>query len=289
MVKSAQCLTTSLLLSLPLLASAAEPPPTTERQAPQKNRVLWIGTTCSPASAAVRSQLSISNGQGLLVRNVAEESPAAAAGIKQNDLLLEANTKSLFRPRDLIRIVTQSDGKPIVIKLLRGGKPLSVTVTAVRRPNRIFANKPSGSNRQPLLDLLDQVLPSTPGKSDNNNRQQHQAADLIGNLPDRVQITIGREEGKLVNFIIEKDGEQWEVDAKGLGNLSGKLLPMLEQVLGPDTIPASPIDQPGLLPPGVEFPGGDFPGVELPTVELPKEISSGTESGSESPKPAKEQ
>ena len=283
MVKSGALLTTSLLLSLPLLAVAAEVPTTAERQAPQKNRTLWIGTTCFPASAAVRSQLSIPNGQGILVRDVAKESPAAVAGLKQNDLLLEANTKPLFRPRDLVRVVTQSNGKPIAIKLLRGGKPRSVTLTPIPRPNRIFANKPSGSNRQPLLDLLDQVLPATPGKSDNTQGQQHPAADLIGNLPDRVQITIGRGEGKLVNFIIERDGEKWEVDAKDLGSLSEKLLPMLEQVLGPDTIAAPPIDQPELLPPGVEFPG-----IELPTVELPKEISSGTESGKESPKPAKE-
>ena len=284
MVKSGTFLTASLLLSLPLLAAAADPPITTEQQTPQKNRTLWIGTTCFPASAAVRSQLSIPNGQGLLVRDVAEDSPAAEAGLKQNDLLLEANTKSLFRPRDLVRVVTQSDGKPIVIKFLRGGKPRSITVTPVRRPSRIFANKPPGSNRQPLLDLLDQVLPATPEKAGNNQGQQHDVADLIGNLPDRVQITIGRKEGKLVNFIIEKDGEKWEVDANDLGGLSGKLLPMLEQVLGPDTIAAPPIDQPELLPSGIEFPG-----VELPTVELPKEISSGTESGNEIPKPAKEQ
>ena len=300
MVKSILFLATSLLLSLPLPLLFAEPPQATERHSTQRDRTLWIGTTCSPATAALRSQLAIPAGQGLLVRDVVRESPAAVAGIQRNDLLLEADKEALSRPRDLVQIVTHSKGKPIGITLMRSGQRKSVTVTPQRRANRTRGRNLAGVDRPLLREWIDQLVPSTPGQRNNQGLERLGPGldeflgngELLANLPDNVQIVLGGAEGQPLKFVIEKDGEKWEVDANDLGGLSERLLPLMEQMLGPDGIPASPIDPSESGLPGVESPGIQLPTVELPTVELPTEQPAKapreTEDGTEGSKPTKE-
>lgn len=301
MVKSILFLATSLLLSLPLPLLFAEPPRAAEPRNTQRDRTLWIGTTCSPATAALRAQLSIPAGQGLLVRDVVRDSPAAAAGIEENDLLLEANKESLSRPRDLVRIVTHSEGKPIGITLMRSGQQKSVTVTPRSRANRPRGRNLAGVDRPLLREWIDQLVPSTPGQRNNQGLQRLGPGlgeflgngELLANLPDNVQIVLGGKEGQPLKFVIEKDGEKWEVDANDLDGLSGKFLPLLEQMLGPDVIPASPIDPSESGLPDVESPGIQLPTVELPTVKLPTEEPAEalrrTEDGTGGSNPTKEQ
>ena len=300
MLRSIPFLATSLLLCLPLPLLFAEPPQAAERHSTQRDRTLWIGTTCFPATTALRSQLSIPAGQGLLVRDVVRDSPAEVAGIEQNDLLLEADKESLSRPRDLVRIVTHSEGKPIGITLMRSGQRKSVTVTPRSRINRPRGKNFAGVDRPLLREWIDQLVPSTPGQRNNQGLERLGPGldeflgngELLANLPDNVQIILGGEEGQPLKFVIEKDGEKWEVDTNDLGGLSGRLLPLMEQMLGPDVIPASPIDPSESGLPGVESPGIQLPTVELPTVELPTEQPAEaprkTEDGTGGSKPTKE-
>jgi hypothetical protein len=154
---------------------------------------------------------------------------------------------------------------------------------------------------RPLLrKWIDQLVPSTPGQRNNQGLERLGPGldeflgngELLANLPDNVQIILGGEEGQPLKFVIEKDGEKWEVDTNDLGGLSGRLLPLMEQMLGPDVIPASPIDPSESGLPGVESPGIQLPTVELPTVELPTEQPAEaprkTEDGTGGSKPTKE-
>ena len=51
----------------------------------------WIGMLGGPATPELRAQLDIPEGQGLLVRQVVPDSPAAKAGLQDFDILLKAN------------------------------------------------------------------------------------------------------------------------------------------------------------------------------------------------------
>lgn len=284
MVTSVTRFVASVVLFVPLSLVLADQQPAAKSPGPQKNRTLWIGVSCYPASETLRSQLGIPSGRGIVVRNVVEESPAAKAGIERNDLLLEANRQPLSRTRDLVRIVMQSDQQPITIQLLRRGQPHSIKVTAIPRSNRVARTtaKP-GTDQQLLPESIEQILPRNRAKPRDNRdlplRRQRPGAlfgggNLIANLPDNFRITIDRAAGRPPKFILEKDGEKWEVDANNLGELSGSLLPMVEQLLGPDTIPKPPIDLPAAGVPTVEGPTVELPtvegfDVELPAVELP--------------------
>jgi membrane-associated protease RseP (regulator of RpoE activity) len=74
-----------------------------------ENGKFWIGVECREAQPDLRAQLGLDDGQGLVVVHVAEESPAAKAGIKQHDVVVSAGDAKLGRPQDLVKAVEAMD------------------------------------------------------------------------------------------------------------------------------------------------------------------------------------
>ncbi|MBQ6413575.1 MAG: SpoIVB peptidase [Ruminococcus sp.] len=68
---------------------------------------------------------------GVIVVNVREEddSPAYAAGIRENDLILSADGKEVSSNEQLKEIVSRSGGEDIELSVIRGKSPISVTIT----------------------------------------------------------------------------------------------------------------------------------------------------------------
>src|SRR5207247_5287043 len=69
-------------------------------------------------------QLDLPKGQGLVVDNVQDESAAAKAGIKANDILLELAGKVVpANPRDFVKMLDDVKAeKPVDVTVLRKGK-----------------------------------------------------------------------------------------------------------------------------------------------------------------------
>jgi hypothetical protein len=91
----------------------------------------------SPVSKALDQQLEL-KGEGVVVDHVSPDGPAAKAGIKENDILLAVGDKPIKGPSGLMGTVDASEGKELSIKLLRAGKPMSVTVTPEKREELVF-------------------------------------------------------------------------------------------------------------------------------------------------------
>ena len=79
--------------------------------------------------------------EGVLVAGLAEvespdgrRSPAADAGLKTGDMILQADGKSLESAGDLIEAVRARQGQPTELKLRREGQELYVSVTPARSP-----------------------------------------------------------------------------------------------------------------------------------------------------------
>ena len=104
---------------------------TSDAKAPSK---YWLGIQCEPASDAVRDQLELPKGQGLVVVRVVSDGPAAKAGIRPNDLLLSAGDKKLSSVADLAAAVETAKESSLTLKLLRGGKPVELSVQPGLRP-----------------------------------------------------------------------------------------------------------------------------------------------------------
>jgi S1-C subfamily serine protease len=73
--------------------------------------------------------------QAVLVVGVTEGSPAASAGVLVGDVLLALNQQPIGTPEDLLDLLYRVDiDKPAPLSILRGGKPMDLTVTVAARP-----------------------------------------------------------------------------------------------------------------------------------------------------------
>jgi hypothetical protein len=101
---------------------------------PQALSEFWIGIDGTPPDDALRAQLEIPAGQGVLVNQVVDNSPASKAGLKQFDILLTCHEAALAEIADLARIIDEKKETVLPLRLIRGGKRLIIEVTPERRP-----------------------------------------------------------------------------------------------------------------------------------------------------------
>ncbi|MBR0790059.1 serine protease [Bradyrhizobium manausense] len=79
--------------------------------------------------------LRLDDGIGAMVMNVDKEGPAAAAGIRQGDVIVAVNDQKLSGVRALLRTLgPASVGRVVDVAVLRGGEPASFRVTVGERP-----------------------------------------------------------------------------------------------------------------------------------------------------------
>lgn len=113
-------------------------PPGGHEKAP-KVPVIYLGVETSQVPTVVSEQLGLSKGLGLVVEYVTPDSPAAAAGIQQNDILKMLNDQILIEPSQLRKLLqTFPDGTDVTLTVLRKGQEQKVTVklTKKERPQR---------------------------------------------------------------------------------------------------------------------------------------------------------
>ena len=82
----------------------------------------------TPADDALRAHLSLPKDQGLVVTSLAANTPAAQAGIQQNDVLLKLGDNALSKAEDLEGCLKATGDKPVSLTLLRGGKSVVIPV-----------------------------------------------------------------------------------------------------------------------------------------------------------------
>lgn len=90
-----------------------------------------IGVQCDEASDLLRKHLKLSK-NGVVVVDVREETPAAAAGLKQDDIITAIDDKPLGSREQLVTAVTESEGRELKFSVIREGEPTSVQITPVK-------------------------------------------------------------------------------------------------------------------------------------------------------------
>jgi serine protease Do len=86
-------------------------------------------------SAEVAGRLGMKPGQGVVVARVVENSPAAKAGLKADDVITALNGEALHDNRSLIRTVGNLPiGQAVSVEVLRDGKPQKLSLTLEPTP-----------------------------------------------------------------------------------------------------------------------------------------------------------
>src|SRR6266699_579116 len=99
----------------------------------------FLGVETSQVPDVVSEQLGLAKGLGLVVEYVVPDSPAASAGIQQNDILKMLNDQVLIEPSQLRKLLqTFSDGTEVTLTILRKGKEqkISAKLAKKERPQR---------------------------------------------------------------------------------------------------------------------------------------------------------
>ena len=122
----------------------------------------YLGILPARVPAQMAKQNNIPEGEGALVNDVSpDDGPAAKAGVKSGDIILEFNGNKIKDDRDLVRRVSGAPvGTNAVLKFVRDGQVHTVNIKLAERP-------PTQSSRLTPRDQgdddLEKVPPTAPG------------------------------------------------------------------------------------------------------------------------------
>lgn len=95
----------------------------------------WLGVYIQDISHALKGAMNLKSEEGVLIRDVMEDSPADEAGIKREDVILVFNQKKVDDSEHLIRLVRKtSPGDKVELVIVRDGKKKTLTITTGETP-----------------------------------------------------------------------------------------------------------------------------------------------------------
>ncbi|HJP70963.1 MAG TPA: trypsin-like peptidase domain-containing protein [Candidatus Limnocylindria bacterium] len=95
-----------------------------------KRRYLGVGLAPAHVARRLRRAVGLSERDGLLVREVEDDSPAARAGIAEGDLIVAAGGREVAGADDLFDVLASAGDGDLEVTLLRGDEERKVTVAA---------------------------------------------------------------------------------------------------------------------------------------------------------------
>ncbi|RNC68131.1 MAG: DegQ family serine endoprotease [Desulfuromonadales bacterium] len=104
-------------------------------QLEEKGKVIrgWLGVTVQPITPDLARSFGLEGEKGALIADAVKDGPAAKAGLKSGDIVLEFDGKKIREMNELPRAVAATPiGKAVTLKILRDGKPQDVSVTIGR-------------------------------------------------------------------------------------------------------------------------------------------------------------
>jgi serine protease Do len=148
-------------IALPIAGFAQTPPPPPQPPGPHgppgipgghdkapKVPMTFLGVETSQVPTVVSEQLGLTKGLGLVVDYVVPNSPAASAGVQQNDILKMLNDQILMEPTQLRKLLqTFSEGTEVTLTILRKGQEQKITVKLAKKemPQR-HSQMPGGNH-----------------------------------------------------------------------------------------------------------------------------------------------
>jgi serine protease Do len=146
-MKMKSIFTITVIALLPIAALAQTPPAPAQPPLPPhppgmpghhekgpKVPITYLGVDTSQVPTVVSEQLGLAKGFGLVVDYVEPNSPAATAGVQQNDILKMLNDQILIEPSQLRKLLqTFPEGTEVTLTVLRKGQEQKLTAKLVKK------------------------------------------------------------------------------------------------------------------------------------------------------------
>ena len=192
----------------------------------------WLGILIQDVNRELAESFGMKQPRGAVVLRVLPDSPAAKAGFKVGDVVVEFNGKKIYRSSDLPLAVGQADvGSKSKVAVIREGKSKTLTVTIAELPSedQLAEQRPTAEPGKAQADKLGLRVESlTP------EQRQQKELDKRGVLVREVEAGPARSAGirpgdilLMINNQDVTDAEQFAKLVKGLP--AGKSVPVLIQ------------------------------------------------------------
>ncbi len=116
----------------------------------------YLGVQTTEVTKENFAKFGLREVRGVAVEKVVENSPAAAAGIKDGDVIVRINGEEIASTRKLTRLISEIDADhQVKVTVLRNGSEQEITATLGKRPGAFFGegNNFSFSSPAPLDKL----------------------------------------------------------------------------------------------------------------------------------------
>ena len=95
----------------------------------------YLGVAIQPVTHELAEKFQVPARKGVLVGEVRDNTPAAKAGMKPGDVVVEFNGQPVNQPSELQGLVEQTPvGSTVPVRVLRDGKTLTLNVTCLEQP-----------------------------------------------------------------------------------------------------------------------------------------------------------
>ena len=120
----------------------------------------WLGVSIQPLTPELAKGFGLKEPNGVLISDVMQQSPAAAAGIASGDVIIEFDKKKVDSPQELQKVVAATPpGRAVPLKVWRDKSEKSLEIKIGETPDEAVALK--STNKSKTLLGLD-VRPLTP-------------------------------------------------------------------------------------------------------------------------------
>lgn len=126
-------------------------PPGAEKPLPDAPATAFLGIVTSDVNDDLAEHLDLKAGEGIIVRSLMPDGPAAKAGIAVHDVITRLADQVITSPADISKCVAaQKPGDKVTLEIIHKGKPAKIDVTLGNRPAGTIAAAPQPSD---LLNL----------------------------------------------------------------------------------------------------------------------------------------
>lgn len=119
----------------------------------------FLGVQGSDVEAGVGEYFGLEDDKGVVIMEVVEDSPAAKAGVKQDDVVVELEGRPVADWNDFRnRVAMYKPGSKVRIGVIRDGKRKTLTAVLDKRPEGRLGSREGGNGLQETLGMSIQTL-----------------------------------------------------------------------------------------------------------------------------------
>ena len=163
----------------------------------------WLGVSIQSLTTELARKFGVKEGEGVLVNEVFDKDPAAAAGIKPGDILTHIDGVLIDTPSRLSRVVAGLlPGARTKVEIIRDQQRIELDVALIERRDRtVTASLPQARPEAKEIKLGIEVQALTPGLADQFKLQDNRGVLITKVDPGGIAQNEGLQEGDLIKEV----------------------------------------------------------------------------------------